>query len=94
MKRKYALEEASKTGCPPEIEVFAYDRVHLVLEGEGEFFSGHEEGDDEVAPVEKDDVVIMSKDTAYDYRGRMRLFLADFPAYEQDSDIRLDELWD
>ena len=25
MKQKYALEEARKTGCPPEIEVFAYN---------------------------------------------------------------------
>ena len=45
-------------------------------------------------PVGKDDAVIVPKDAAYDYRGRMRLFLGYFPAYEQDSDIRLDELWD
>ena len=122
MKRKYVLEEARKTGRPPEIEVFAYntkedfeqasvgivesrgrhgrirqpisDRVYLVLEGEGEFFFGDEEGDDEAVPVGKDDVVIVPKDTAYYYRGRMRLFLVHTPAYEQDSDVHLDGLWD
>lgn len=96
MKRKYVLEEAKKTGHPPEIEDFAYntkedferasmgivasrerhgrirqpisDRVYLVLEGEGEFFFGDGERD-EVVPVGKDDVVVVPKDTAYDYGG-------------------------
>ena len=45
-------------------------------------------------PVGEDDVVILPKDTAYDYRGRMRLFLIHTPAYEQDSDVNLDDLWD
>jgi hypothetical protein len=44
--------------------------------------------------VGKDDVVIVPKDTAYDYRGQMRLFLIHTPAYEQDSDVHLDDLWD
>jgi hypothetical protein len=39
-------------------------------------------------------VVIVPKDTAYDYRGRMRLFLIHTSAYEQDSDVHLDDLWD
>lgn len=70
------------------------DRVYLVLEGEGEFFFGDEEGDDEIVPVTKDDVVLIPRDTVYDYRGSMRLFLVHTPAYEQDSDIHLDDLWD
>jgi mannose-6-phosphate isomerase-like protein (cupin superfamily) len=70
------------------------DRGYLILEGEGELFFGGEEGDDEVVPVGKDDVMIMPKDTAYDYQGRMRLFLVHRPAYEQDSDVPLDDLWD
>ena len=64
------------------------DRIYLVLEGEGEFFFG-----DEVVPVGEDDVVLVPKDTVYDYRGRMRLFLVHTPAYEQDSDVHLDDLW-
>ncbi len=78
MKRKYALEEAKKTGRPPEIEVFAYNTKE----------------DDEVVLGGKDDVVIVPKDTAYDYRGKIRLFLVHTPAYEQDSDVHLDDLWD
>ena len=69
------------------------NRVYLVLEGEGEFFFSDEEGDDE-ACRSKDDVVIVPKDTAYDYRGQMRLFLIHTPAYEQDSNVHLDDLWD
>jgi len=104
-KRKYTLEEAKRTGRPPEIEVHAYntkedfeqasagmvesrgrhgrikqlisDRIYLILEGEGEFFFG-EEGD-EGAPVANDDVLLLPKDTVYDYQGRMRLFLVDAP---------------
>jgi hypothetical protein len=122
VKRKYVLEEAKKTGRPPEIEVLAYNtqedferasvgivasrgrhgrirqpisyRGYLILEGEGELLFGGEEGDDEVVPVRKDDVVVVQKDTAYDYRGRMCLFLVHTLAYEQDSDVHLDDLWD
>jgi mannose-6-phosphate isomerase-like protein (cupin superfamily) len=111
VKRKYALEEAKKTGHPPEIEVLAYNikedfeqasvgivespglhgrirqpisnRVYLVLEG-----------DDEVVSVGKDDVMIVPNETAHDYRDQMRLFLIHTPAYEQDSDVHLDDLWD
>jgi hypothetical protein len=45
-------------------------------------------------PVGKDDVVIVPKNTDYDYRGQMRLFLIPTPAYEQDSDVHLGDLWD
>lgn len=48
------------------------NRIHLVLEG-----------DDEAVPVGKDDVVILPKDTDYDYRGKMRFFFIHTPAYEQ-----------
>ena len=70
------------------------DRVYLVLEGEGEFFFGDGEVTDEVVPVAKDDVVLIPKDAVYDYRGSMRLFLVQTPAYEQYSDLHLDDLWD
>jgi len=63
-----------------------------VLEREGEFFFGYEEGYDEIVSVGKDDVVIVPKDTDYDYRGQMRLFLIPTPAYEQDSDVHLGNL--
>ena len=69
------------------------DRVYLVLDGEGEFRFGGEEGqDEETYPVSKDDVLLIPKGTVYDYEGRMRLFLAHFPAYEQDSGVHYDDL--
>lgn len=70
------------------------DRVCLVLEREGTFCSGGEEGqDEETVPVGKDDVLLTTKGKPHDYDGRMRLFLSDSPAYEQDSDVRHDDLW-
>ncbi len=71
------------------------DRVYLVIDGEGEFYFGGEEGqDEETVSVEKDDVLLIPKGTVYDYEGRMRLFLAHFPAYEQDSGVHDDDLWE
>jgi hypothetical protein len=72
VKRKYALEEAKKTGHSPEIEVLAYNTKE---------------------DFEQDSVGIV-EDTDYDYRGQMRLFLIHTPAYEHDSDVHLDDLWD
>ncbi len=71
------------------------DRVYLVIDGEGEFYFGGEEGqDEETVSVGKDDVLLILKGTVYDYEGRMRLFLAHFPAYEPDSDVHYDDLWE
>jgi hypothetical protein len=72
VKRKYALEEAKKTGHSPEIEVLAYNTKE---------------------DFEQDSVGIV-EDTDYDYWGKMRLFLIHTPAYEHDSDVHLDDLWD
>ena len=69
------------------------DRVYLILEGEGEFLFGNWEKD-EIVPVSKDDVVSILENTACDYWRRMRRSLVHAPAHEQDSDGRLDDLWD
>lgn len=69
------------------------DRVYLVIDGEGEFYFGGEEGQDkETVSVGKDDVLLIPKSTVSDYEGRMRVFLAHFPAYEQVSDVHYDDL--
>lgn len=44
--------------------------------------------------VGKDDVLLIPRNTVYDYWGHMRLFLAHTPAYEQDSDVHYDDLWE
>ena len=53
-----------------------YDRVYLVLFGEGEFTVG-----EETFSVVKDDVVVLPKNTNYEYRGSMELFEVNAPAY-------------
>ena len=72
----------------------AGDRIYLVLKGEGKFLFGNERRDDELVPVTKYDVVLIPKDTTYDYPGRMRIFLVRVPTNEQDSDVHLDDLWE
>jgi hypothetical protein len=59
-------------------------RVSLILEGQRGFLFGDGEGDDELMPVAREALVLIQEDTAYDYRGRMRLSLVHASAYEQD----------
>jgi len=63
------------------------DRVYLVLEGEGTFTINTE-----VIPVEKMDVIIIPKDTPYDYQTKgemMKLFLVHTPAYSPEAEVKL-----
>jgi len=52
------------------------DRVYLVLVGEGEFTIA-----EDTFQVVKDDVVMLPKNTDYEYRGSMELFEVNTPAY-------------
>lgn len=88
-----AIVEAS--GPHGRIKNPVSDRVYLVLEGEGEFYFGGEEGQkEETVGAGKDDVLLIPRGTVYDYDGRMRLFLVHTPPYEQDSDVHYDDLWE
>ena len=65
------------------------DRVYYIIEGKGEF-----EIDNELIDVEQSDVVIVPKNTPYNYRskkGLMKLFLVHTPAFDPDKEIKLDE---
>ena len=56
-----------------KVKSLVSDRVYLVLEGKGEFITK-----EEIVPVEKSDVVIVPKNTPYDYRaikGKLKVFL-------------------
>jgi mannose-6-phosphate isomerase-like protein (cupin superfamily) len=65
------------------------DRLYFVLEGQGRFmFEG------KTIDVRKHDAVIVPKETAYDYEGRMSLLLVNSPAFEPGSDIELEERHD
>lgn len=62
------------------------DRVYIILSGRGWF-----EIEGEKSEVKIDDVVIVPKDTEYDYGGRMDLFLVHTPAYSRAADVRLEQ---
>ncbi len=69
-----------KTGCS--------DRIYFVLEGKGEFVINGEK-----VLVEKSDVIIVPKNTPYDYKtmgGTMKLFLVHCPAYDAEFEEKLE----
>ena len=68
-----------------KIKTTQSDRVYYVLEGKGEFII-----DGKVEQVGKTDVVIVPKNTPYDYRGKMRLFLVHVPAYDESFEVKLE----
>lgn len=59
------------------------DRIYLVLEGSGKFIINEEE-----IEVEKTDVIIVPKNTFYDYNGKMKLFLVHSPAYDEKFEVK------
>ncbi len=63
------------------------DRIYLVLEGKGKFII-----DGKITSVQKTDVIIVPKNTPYDYRnegGVMKLFLVHCPAFDQSAETEL-----
>ena len=65
------------------------DRVYYVLEGEGNFTINSE-----IISVSATDVVIVPKNTPYDYRASegstLKLFLVHTPAYDEAKEEKLD----
>jgi len=75
------------TGSHGKTKTTISDRIYLVLEGEGKFII---EG--KTIKVEKTDVIIVPKNTSYNYRatkGFMELFLVHSPAYDPQGDVKL-----
>lgn len=76
------------TGAHGKVKTTRSDRIYFVVEGKGEFVV-----DNERIPVEATDVIVIPKDTPYDYRaksGVLKLFLVHTPAYHPDYEIKLD----
>jgi len=63
------------------------DRIYLVLSGKGKFVIGKT-----TLSAKKDDVIIVPKNTNYDYSGRMKLFLVHSPAYDPANDVDIENL--
>ncbi len=61
------------------------DRVLYVLEGEGKFVVG-----DDAFPVGPEDVIVIPKNTPFEYSGKMKLFLANVPAYDYEQEVSLE----
>ena len=76
------------TGRHGKIKSLISDRIYLVLEGRGEFIINGKK-----VPVEKNDVIIVPKNTPYDYRtvkGKLRLFLVHTPAFDNKKEVKLE----
>ncbi len=73
------------TGRHGKIKNTASDRGYIIIEGSGKFII-----DDEEVYVEKFDVIIIPKNTPYDYKGNMKLFLVDSPAFDADNDVKME----
>jgi mannose-6-phosphate isomerase-like protein (cupin superfamily) len=61
------------------------DRIYYVIEGRGKFIIGGKE-----TKVSKTDVVIVPKNTPYDYKGKMKLFLVHAPAFDRKYEVKLE----
>ncbi len=75
-------------GSHGKIKTTKSDRVYFIVDGKGEFIIN-----EEVIPVEKSDMVIVPKTTPYDYRakeGVLKLFLVHTPAFDPDSEVKLE----
>ena len=71
-----------------KIKSLVSDRIYLILEGSGEFTIN-----EDTVSVEKNDVIIVPKNTPYDYKttkGKLRLFLVHAPAFDNTKEIKLE----
>jgi len=76
------------TGKHEKVKSLIIDRIYLILEGRGEFIINSKR-----ISVEKNDVIIVPKNTPYDYRavkGKLRLFLVHTPAFDDKKEVKLE----
>lgn len=77
------------TGRHGKIKTTLSDRIYFVVSGEGEFMINKKE-----IPVKEKDVIIVPKNTPYDYRAvnntTLKLFLVHTPAYDEQHEVQLE----
>jgi mannose-6-phosphate isomerase-like protein (cupin superfamily) len=83
-----AYIEMDKGGRHGKVKTKLSDRIYYVLDGEGEFVVGGSSFE-----VKSEEVVIIPKNTPYDYKAinKMKLFLVHTPAYDGDFEVRYEE---
>lgn len=72
-----------------KVKSLVSDRIYYIMEGEGYFII-----DDEKIDVKATDVIIVPKNTVYDYynlNGPMKLFLVHTPAYSYEDEVTYDD---
>ena len=77
------------TGSHGKVKTTRSNRVYYVIDGEGKFIIKGE-----AIPVKKTDVIIVPKNTPYNYqakKGALKLFLVHTPAYDEDCEVKLEE---
>lgn len=76
------------TGSHGRVKTTYSDRVYIVLEGEGEF-----DVNGEILTVEKTDMIIIPKNTPYDYKAvndtTLKMFLVHTPAFNPEKEIKM-----
>ncbi len=76
------------TGRHGKVRTSHSDRIYFVVNGKGEFNIN-----DKTIKVKKKDVIIVPKDTPYDYKATssvLRLFLVHSPAFNPEADVKLE----
>lgn len=73
-------------GSHGKVKTTISDRVYYVFSGSGEFVI-----DDEAFQVKETDVVIVPKNTPYDYSGKMKVVCVHIPAFDPEGEVVLEE---
>ncbi len=76
------------TGRHSKVKTTKSDRIYFVLGDKGEFVI-----DGKRIPVEKNDVIIVPKNTPYDYKAKkvkLKLFLVHSPAFDPEAKVKLE----
>lgn len=76
------------TGKHGRVKTTSSDRIYFVIDGTGEF-----DIDGKIVSVGKTDVLIVPKNTPYDYKATskvLKLFLVHSPAFQPEADIKLE----
>ncbi len=84
-----SVSQFEVTGRHGKVKSLVSNRIYLVLEGEGEFIIN-----EQIIPVKATDVIVVPKDTPYDYKAKkgktLKLFMIHTPAWDSDKEVKLE----